>query len=397
MRHSIAAFLALTVAGCSDAGSSADIPAAKANPNDLDLLAYTIGEKAIDQPFEMFLALEEYLDAKASNRSSIKSVVSIGSGTCDQLGRTRVAKLGDITTFLEDCGKIASTTEHRWMPVSVGISGEIDATTVDALKYLYAAVARGDFGAPNDWTFVNDTYQLYLASGGGDVDAALSVGEYIWRMFDNVYATKPGCFSACVFLLAAGQDRAVFAFDPLDGNAERGIEDFRADTSGVVGVHSPIPDGVSNVTQSDLVEIRARVATKSREHFQRYGVKESLVDLMMATPSGELRYLTERELSDYGLAGESVVKVDLERLDTIKACGAEFEQNLQRWKREVEDVCPRKFVRNGTEVTVLPSTLQDDECVDRFSAQLGVTKDHCKEHGVPSFVEMNAGLRKADK
>jgi len=385
------------MAGCSDAGSSADLPAAKANPNDLDLLAYTIGEKAIDQPFEMFLALEEYLDAKASDRSSIKSVVSVGSGTCEQLGRTRVAKLGDITTFLEDCGKIASTTEYRWMPVSVGVSGEIDATTVDALKYLYAAVARGDFGAPNDWTFVNDTYQLYLASPGGDAEAALSAGEYIWRTFENVYATQPGCFSACVFLLAAGQDRGVLPFDPWDGKKERGIEDFRADRSGIVGVHSPIPEGASNVTQSDLVEIRARVSTKSREHFQRYGVKESLVDLMMATPSGEIRPLTEHELSDYGLTGESVVKTDLDRLDTIKTCGAEFEENLQRWKRDVDEVCPRKFVRNGTEVTVLPSTLQNDECIDRLSAQLRVTKDHCKEHGVPSFVEMNAGLRKADK
>ena len=259
------------MAGCSDAGSSADLPAAKANPNDLDLLAYTIGEKAIDQPFEMFLALEEYLDAKASDRSSIKSVVSVGSGTCEQLGRTRVAKLGDITTFLEDCGKIASTTEYRWMPVSVGVSGEIDATTVDALKYLYAAVARGDFGAPNDWTFVNDTYQLYLASPGGDAEAALSAGEYIWRTFENVYATQPGCFSACVFLLAAGQDRGVLPFDPWDGKKERGIEDFRADRSGIVGVHSPIPEGASNVTQSDLVEIRARVSTKSREHFQQIG------------------------------------------------------------------------------------------------------------------------------
>ena len=397
MRRLLAALLVLALMGCNDASLSAVQQAPKANPDELDLLAYTTGKKAIDQPVEMAMALQDYLDAKASDRSSLESVVSIGSSVCDQLGRTRVAKLGDITTFLEDCGKVASTTQYRWMPVLISISGAIDATTISALKYVYAAVARGDFGAPNDWTFVNDTYQLYLASPGGDAEAAMSAGEYIWRTFDHVYAVKPGCFSACVYLLAAGQDRAVLPFDPWDGSGERAMDDFRADTSGIVGVHSPIPADVAAVTQSDLVEVRSRIAAKSREHFQRYGVKESLVDLMMATPSGEIRPLTERELADYGLIGESVLKTDLDRLDTMKVCGAEFEQNLQRWKREVEDVCPRKFVRSGTEVTILPSTLQDDECIDRLSARLRVTKEHCKEYGVPSFVEMNAGLRKADR
>lgn len=171
-------------------------------------------------------------------------------------------------------------------PPKISIKGEIveadlEAFTAIAETARQDAVAfmanRGTSTPPPGVGFVN----VALDSRGGSIWVAMSIGRII-RKYSFMTRVEVGasCVSACVYLLAAGQARYV---------------------GGRVGIHRPyLPnDGVTSARakKAQYEGINAQTS----QYLEAMGVATSLHERMMQTPPDRVTWLSEQELSTYGL------------------------------------------------------------------------------------------------
>lgn len=161
-------------------------------------------------------------------------------------------------------------------PISANIylSGEITQNQADTLSRLI------------DSSLVKNNGKLVLAvvldSKGGDLYAAMAIGRKL-RQRGDVAVVVPNdaeCYSACVFIFAAGMTRHA---------------------SGKVGIHRPFKmdpssDPVANAKWFDKVSVDARA------YLREMRVRESLYDDMVAIPPSRIRIFDgQHELNQYGL------------------------------------------------------------------------------------------------
>jgi hypothetical protein len=115
-----------------------------------------------------------------------------------------------------------------------------------------------------------------LNSAGGNVLAALTMGEYIYqhRLFLNVER----CYSACVLLLAAGHLRL---YGPKSD----------------VRIHRLFPKDVNQLESYDQLSLEEnRYYEQIKSYVTKYGVSAELVERMRTTASSELKRLPLSEL-----------------------------------------------------------------------------------------------------
>jgi hypothetical protein len=103
-------------------------------------------------------------------------------------------------------------------PVQLSIRGRITSEMVEQLAPLLPP-----HGAP-------PRVVVYLASGGGDFDAALAVARWLERVPRSTAVVTHECDSACLIIFAAAQERLV------DGRAEFGAHGPECLTKGLLGL-----------------------------------------------------------------------------------------------------------------------------------------------------------------
>jgi Clp protease len=125
---------------------------------------------------------------------------------------------------------------------------------------------------------------VFLNSDGGSLDAALELGRKIRQYETVVYVANGGhCYSACVFLLAAGVQRY--------GHAG-------------VGIHRPYFEQLEAGVSIDQIRTK-RENTNARivQYLKDMDISIRLLDSMLAVPPDEIKVLTKSELQEYRLYG----------------------------------------------------------------------------------------------
>ena len=208
---------------------------------------------------------------------------------------------------------------------------------------------------------------LDLDSSGGHVEDAMKAGDAIgaskWTLWVRDDAI---CHSACVLILAAGDDRQV---------------------AGKVGIHRMMRVDSTATTRAELNQELREVYAQMKEYLERNGASVAVADLMMTVPNRKLRLLTEEELQEYGLEGTNAVQDDLERIQLTRKCGEDFVKRKDDFTRAFDRECmqPDKGaeaidacgleLRQGfgfpDEKCPLESPLSRHDGIDREAGQVG--------------------------
>lgn len=187
--------------------------------------------------------------------------------------------------------------------------GKISADFTDLVQRVAAMAERMDI----------DKRILDLDSTGGQVEDGIRAGDSIGATHWTIWVREGSvCHSACVFILAAGDNRLV---------------------SGQVGIHRIIRLHSDATTRAELEAELRTVHDNIKDYFARNGVDVAVADMMMTVPSSQLRLLTADELRGYGLSGSNPVQEDLERIRLARKCGESFVHRREAFLRAFDAKC----------------------------------------------------------
>ena len=160
---------------------------------------------------------------------------------------------------------------------------------------------------------------LDIDSSGGQVEDAIRAGDVIaesgWKIVVRADAV---CHSACVLILAAGDDRRI---------------------AGPVGIHRIIRIQSRATSRAELSRELREVHGQMEDYLQRNGAAVAVADLMMTVPNRSLRLLTGAELDRFGLQGPNAAQDDLERIRLARKCGEDFVRRKDAFLRAYERQC----------------------------------------------------------
>ncbi len=160
---------------------------------------------------------------------------------------------------------------------------------------------------------------LDIDSAGGQVEDGIRAGDAIGISHWTIWVREGSvCHSACVFILAAGDNRVI---------------------SGPVGIHRIIRMSSTATTRAELNNELSAVHGDIKQYFARNGVDVAVADMMMTVPSSALRLLTPEELKQYGLSGSNPAQDDLERIRLLRKCGEDFVHRKEAFDREYARKC----------------------------------------------------------
>lgn len=158
---------------------------------------------------------------------------------------------------------------------------------------------------------------------GGDVREALRIAELVRGSRIDVQVAKSGrCVSACFFIYLEGYSRNA-SWANADGTLPSSIR-----SAGPIGIHRPYLNSVtSNLESAQNQEI---VMKNVRSYLATKLVPQYLVDEMMARPSNDIYWLTERDVVTLGEYDPGVEEVLIAKCG-YKRTNAMFEEN---WSKE---------------------------------------------------------------
>lgn len=210
---------------------------------------------------------------------------------------TDVCRADVAITFLDDQLRLAR----------VELAGKITKADVGKFAQLVALI-RPSF----------EVVQVDLDSPGGDVFAAMQIGEivrrdWLWTSVSGELAAK-GCMSACVLVLAAGATRIV-------GSDSR------------VGIHRPYFDQVL-FAGLDRAQAKAKYDALSQSvaaYLAKMGMSERLNQEMMKVPSSGIRLLSYDEVEAFGLSGEDAGYSEWNRAKSVAKHGEAKMKEFDAW------------------------------------------------------------------
>jgi len=237
---------------------------------------------------------------------------TLSSGTASLSCSTDYVEAGD-GQALVDLGFLsvldAMTPCREAGVVRLRYEGKIAADFADLVERVTAMAERMEI----------DKRILDIGSAGGQVEDAIRAGDTIADSHWTIWVREGDmCHSACVFILAAGDNRLV---------------------SGPVGIHRIIRLYSKATTRAELDQELRAVHDRIKGYFARNGADVAVADMMMTVPSRSLRLLTEDELRSYGLSGSNPVQDDLERIRLARKCGEPFVHRREAFLREFEQRC----------------------------------------------------------
>ncbi|MDQ2701321.1 MAG: hypothetical protein M3Y70_00585 [Pseudomonadota bacterium] len=228
--------------------------------------------------------------------------------------------------------------------VRLRYEGKIASDFADLVERVTAMAERMDI----------DKRILDLDSAGGQVEDAIRAGDTIANTHWTIWVREGDmCHSACVFILAAGDNRLV---------------------SGPVGVHRIIRLYSDATTRAELEQELRAVHDRIKGYFARNGADVAVADMMMTVPSRSLRLLTEDELRMYGLSGSNPVQDDLERIQLARKCGEPFVHRREAFLRAFEQQCA-----SGQEGEDHPDVEGMGDCGMQLRKRFGFPDDKCPD------------------
>lgn len=193
--------------------------------------------------------------------------------------------------------------------VRLRYEGKISSDFADLVERVTAMAERMDI----------DKRILDIDSAGGQVEDGIRAGDTIGDSHWTIWVREGDlCHSACVFILAAGDNRLI---------------------SGPVGIHRIIRLHSDATTRAELEQELRAVHDRIKDYFARNGADVAVADMMMTVPSSDLRLLTADELRQYGLSGSNPVQDDLERIRLARKCGESFVHRREAFVRAFEKQC----------------------------------------------------------
>lgn len=199
---------------------------------------------------------------------------------------------------------------------------------------------------------------LDLDSSGGQVESAIVAGDSIGESNWTIWVREGSvCHSACVFVLAAGDNRLV---------------------SGKVGIHRMMRISSMATSRAELNRELQEVYDNVKDYLQRNGVAVGVADLMMTVPNRSLRLLSAAELRQFGLDGTNAVQDDLERIRQMRACGDDFVRRKDAFLVAFDQECKR----DGAELEALNS------CGHALKERYGFPDDRCPAESPLSEIDV---------
>lgn len=191
---------------------------------------------------------------------------------------------------------------------------------------------------------------LDVDSSGGRVEDAMKAGDAIARSHWTIQVREDAiCHSACVLVLAAGDDRLI---------------------AGKVGIHRMVRIGSKASSRAELSDELQQVYEQMKAYLERNGASVAVADLMMTVPNRSLRLLSVSELEEYGLDGTNAAQDDLERIVLTRKCGEDFVKRKDEYARAFEAECSGG--RNPA---------ANDRCVAALGVRFGFPDKKCPADG----------------
>jgi len=252
------------------------------------------------------------------------------------------------------------TAVRRCLPsrvLHVNYSGVIDNSFALLMQRLSSLTKSEQLSTLTEYEWKHTARMLSIDSPGGDVEAAISAGEAIADTYWIVdVRAKAECYSACVFVLAAGGARWI---------------------QGAVGIHRMLPRHSQAETRSDLAKELQGVSVRAKTYLATQGVNPSLVDRMMTISADNLVVLGERELDALGLGFDNAAQKDLERAKLVKKCGEDFVRRKDAFNVAHRTDCAKDFITNDATAEVTRSI----ECGLRLSERFDFPDAACPTDG----------------
>lgn len=159
---------------------------------------------------------------------------------------------------------------------------------------------------------------LMLSSPGGSVDEAMRIGDFLEEKSIGalVPSTVGQCISACVLILAGGDDKGV---------------------KGKVGIHRPFISDVS-VGGAQGAKTLGKYIETIKTYLDRKGIAPSLADDMFSIPPEKVKYLSAEDLTRYRLDQRNYLKQEASDVEIAKAHGL-TRQEFIRKKNQMELEC----------------------------------------------------------
>ena len=199
---------------------------------------------------------------------------------------------------------------------------------------------------------------LDLDSSGGQVESAIVAGDGIGETGWTLWIREGSvCHSACVFVLAAGDNRLVL---------------------GKVGIHRMMRISSKATSRAELNRELHEVYDNVKDYLQRNGVAVGVADLMMTVPNRSLRLLTADELRQFGLDGTNAVQDDLERIRQMRSCGDDFVRRKDAFLVAFDQQCKRE----GAELEAV------NDCGQSLKSQYGFPDEQCPRESPLSEIDV---------
>lgn len=162
--------------------------------------------------------------------------------------------------------------------IAVGLSGKIDESLLAPMGAVFTGLLDSQQRLERKFSEV----RLSLSSRGGDMNVAEALGSGMFDM-DLQLTIDVGegdlCISACVLLLAAGNNRKI---------------------EGKVGIHRMyFREGSAHKYGDGTYE---KALENLRAYFEKVGIDPAIVDAMLDVGPEEAHFLSDRELARYGFA-----------------------------------------------------------------------------------------------
>jgi len=203
---------------------------------------------------------------------------------------------------------------------------------------------------------------LDLDSSGGQVESAIVAGDSIGESGWTIWVREGSiCHSACVFVLAAGDNRLL---------------------SGKVGIHRMMRISSKATSRAELNRELHEVYDNVKDYLQRNGVAVGVADLMMTVPNRSLRLLTAEELRQFGLDGTNAVQDDLERIKQMRKCGDAFVRRKDAFLVAFDQECKRE----GSELEAVNS------CGQALKQRFGFPDETCPDESPLSEIDVSTLL-----
>ncbi|MNT28438.1 hypothetical protein D3C72_1641250 [compost metagenome] len=169
------------------------------------------------------------------------------------------------------------------------------------------------------------------------------------------------CHSACVFVLAAGDNRLL---------------------TGKVGIHRMMRISSKATSRAELNRELHEVYDNVKDYLQRNGVAVGVADLMMTVPNRSLHLLTNDELKQFGLDGTNAVQDDLERIKQMRKCGDDFVRRKDAFLVAFDQQCKRE----GSELEAVNS------CGQTLKQRFGFPDAQCPDESPLSEIDVTTLL-----